>query len=56
MPFVQIVFGKFGNALTGHEANVRISHACLDVDYEVELAMVMGRSAYRVKEAHWSTC
>ncbi|MCS7095021.1 MAG: fumarylacetoacetate hydrolase family protein [Thaumarchaeota archaeon] len=44
-------FGKYSNSLTGHEENVIIPKTSTKVDYEVELAVIIGkRGKYIPKE------
>jgi len=51
VPAVPIVFSKFANALSGHGRPVALPAAAEQYDYEVELAVVMGRRARVVPEA-----
>jgi 2-keto-4-pentenoate hydratase/2-oxohepta-3-ene-1,7-dioic acid hydratase in catechol pathway len=48
IPEVPVVFSKFGNALTGHQAVVPLPEASTQVDYEAELVLVVGRRARNV--------
>jgi 2-keto-4-pentenoate hydratase/2-oxohepta-3-ene-1,7-dioic acid hydratase in catechol pathway len=49
IPGDPIWFAKFENSLVGHGADIVLPRACPDaVDYEVELAVVIGRTATRV--------
>ncbi len=50
VPEVPILFNKFPNALTGHGADVEIPPVTTRMDYEVELAIVIGRRAKAVSE------
>jgi 2-keto-4-pentenoate hydratase/2-oxohepta-3-ene-1,7-dioic acid hydratase in catechol pathway len=48
IPTTPIVFSKFRNALAGHGDDIPIPAVTREVDYEAELALVIGRRAYRV--------
>ncbi len=48
IPEIPVVFGKFSNTLTGHGAVIELPQAGHQVDYEAELAIVMGRRCRRV--------
>jgi 2-keto-4-pentenoate hydratase/2-oxohepta-3-ene-1,7-dioic acid hydratase in catechol pathway len=51
-PGAPLVFGKFPSSVTGHRAEIRWDPAlATQVDYEAELAVVIGRHARRVSEA-----
>ncbi|MFC4601434.1 fumarylacetoacetate hydrolase family protein [Cohnella hongkongensis] len=50
-PAVPLLFSKFGNAIAGQGADVRIPDGTAEVDYEVELGIVIGRTAASVDEA-----
>ena len=51
LPVAPILFAKFATCLVGHEAEVVIPPSSTKVDWEAELAVVMGRTATRVAEA-----
>lgn len=51
IPATPVVFSKYANALTGHRAVVNISEETRELDYEAELAIIIGREASRVAEA-----
>jgi len=52
VPKTPILFNKYNNALAGHRGVIRISEEPTEkVDYEVELVIVMGRTARNVSEA-----
>ncbi|MBC7779007.1 MAG: fumarylacetoacetate hydrolase family protein [Proteobacteria bacterium] len=52
IPPVPILFNKFNNALTGHGSKVKLPTKVDDqFDYEVELVIVIGRTARDVSEA-----
>lgn len=52
IPEVPLLFGKFPNSVVGPDDDIVFSRRiCTEVDYEVELAFVMGRRASRVAEA-----
>lgn len=48
VPDTPILFSKFNNALTGDNAVVTVPPVTTQVDYEVELAVVIGRQASAV--------
>ena len=48
IPQVPILFSKYANALAAHRDSVVIPPETTQADYEVELAVVIGRSARRV--------
>lgn len=50
LPEEPVLFGKFANALVGPGEPVRLPHISNQVDYEAELAVVIGKIAYRVEE------
>lgn len=51
LPVAPILFAKFATSLVGHEAHVVIPPSSDKVDWEAELAVVMGRTATRVAAA-----
>lgn len=51
IPTVPVVFGKFNNALAAHLDMIRIPHESNQVDYEVELTIVIGRRCHRVSSS-----
>ena len=48
VPEYPVLFSKFNNALTGAGADVEIPTGTTNVDYEVELAVVMGKTCKHV--------
>ncbi|MDM5200819.1 fumarylacetoacetate hydrolase family protein [Fictibacillus enclensis] len=50
LPESPILFSKFNNALAGHRQEVKLPARSLQVDYEVELAIVIGKTASKVSE------
>ena len=48
VPEVPVLFSKFNNALAGHGEAVPLSGAAVEYDYEVELAVVIGKTARNV--------
>lgn len=48
VPVEPLLFGKFANSVVGHGARVQIPPSTEKVDYEGELAVVIGRTARRV--------
>lgn len=51
IPTSPILFNKFANALSAHGDSVIIPHTSNEVDYEAELAIIIGKSAKDVDEA-----
>ncbi|UZJ79507.1 fumarylacetoacetate hydrolase family protein [Fictibacillus sp. KU28468] len=49
LPETPILFSKFSNALAGHLQEVKIPERSLQVDYEVELGLVIGKTASKVE-------
>lgn len=51
LPSVPILFGKFGNALGGHDSVIHLPppQVAQKFDYETELVVVMGRAARQVE-------
>ncbi len=50
-PEYPILFNKFNNTLTGHKHNIAIPSVTTQLDYEVELAIVIGKEAKHVAYA-----
>ncbi|CAH1191720.1 putative protein YisK [Paenibacillus auburnensis] len=50
IPQTPILFSKFNNALAGHQEEVPLPAVSQQVDYEAELAIVIGRKAYNVSK------
>jgi 2-keto-4-pentenoate hydratase/2-oxohepta-3-ene-1,7-dioic acid hydratase in catechol pathway len=48
VPDVPVLFSKFNNALAGHGEPVPLSSGASEYDYEVELAVVIGKAAKNV--------
>lgn len=51
LPTFPAAFAKFVSSLTATDAEIRIPSGVRAVDYEVELAVVIGRAAFNVAEA-----
>lgn len=51
IPEIPILFSKFNNALAAHGDEVQLPHGAERVDYEAELAVVIGKTARDVSEA-----
>jgi 2-keto-4-pentenoate hydratase/2-oxohepta-3-ene-1,7-dioic acid hydratase in catechol pathway len=49
-PEVPILFNKFQNALAGHKQNIAVPSVTEKLDYEVELGIVIGKTAKNVSE------
>jgi len=50
-PPVPLLFSKYGNAIAAHGDEIRIPAETLETDYEVELGIVVGRTAASVDQA-----
>lgn len=50
VPEVPVLFSKFNNALTAHGAPISVPEAASEYDYEVELAVVIGKTARYVEK------
>ncbi len=50
IPEYPILFNKFNNTLTGHKCDVALPKVSEQVDYEVELAVVIGKTAKYVSK------
>ncbi|GEN36666.1 MULTISPECIES: fumarylacetoacetate hydrolase family protein [Aneurinibacillus] len=50
LPEAPLLFSKFNNTLTGHRREVKLPAASKQVDYEVELAIVIGKEAKDVEK------
>jgi 2-keto-4-pentenoate hydratase/2-oxohepta-3-ene-1,7-dioic acid hydratase in catechol pathway len=50
-PKSPLLFTKFTNALAGHNANVTLSAISEQIDFEAEMAVVIGKRASKVNEA-----
>ena len=48
-PKVPVLFNKFDNALTGHLQNIKVPRTTERLDHEVELGIVIGKTAKHVK-------
>lgn len=51
LPGAPIVFGKYNSSIIGHGQKIVLPRGVEDVDYEAELAVVIGKRARRVAEA-----
>jgi 2-keto-4-pentenoate hydratase/2-oxohepta-3-ene-1,7-dioic acid hydratase in catechol pathway len=51
IPTSPVLFSKFGNAITGPDAEVAVPPEVEQLDYEAELVVVVGRRARRISEA-----
>ncbi|MCK0472901.1 fumarylacetoacetate hydrolase family protein [Halalkalibacter sp. APA_J-10(15)] len=49
-PEVPILFNKFNNTLTGHQCDIAVPKVTNKLDYEVELAVVIGKNAKNVRK------
>ncbi|MEK5444640.1 MULTISPECIES: fumarylacetoacetate hydrolase family protein [unclassified Fredinandcohnia] len=49
-PEVPILFNKFDNTLTGHNAEIEIPGVTNELDYEVELGIVIGKETKNISE------
>lgn len=50
LPTSPILFSKFNNALSAHNANISIPDGSVQIDYEAELVMVIGKKAKNISE------
>lgn len=50
IPAYPILFNKFSNALAAHEAPIRVPEVTSKMDYEAELGIVIGTTAFNVSE------
>jgi 2-keto-4-pentenoate hydratase/2-oxohepta-3-ene-1,7-dioic acid hydratase in catechol pathway len=50
-PTTPVLFSKFGNTIAAHGEDVPLTDAATQYDYEVELGVVIGKSARNVSEA-----
>ncbi|WP_256756868.1 fumarylacetoacetate hydrolase family protein [Cohnella sp. WQ 127256] len=50
VPKVPVLFPKYNNCLVGHEDDIVIPQEVTQCDYEVELAVIIGRTAKRVSK------
>ncbi len=53
IPEIPTVFTKYSNAVCGHGDPIVLPHVSKQVDYEAELAFVVGRRAKGVRAADW---
>jgi 2-keto-4-pentenoate hydratase/2-oxohepta-3-ene-1,7-dioic acid hydratase in catechol pathway len=51
LPKAPLLFNKLSNALSAHEAPIVLPSISTQVDFEAELAVIIGRTAKRVSEA-----
>jgi 2-keto-4-pentenoate hydratase/2-oxohepta-3-ene-1,7-dioic acid hydratase in catechol pathway len=51
IPTTPVLFSKFGNTIAAHGEDVPLTDAATDYDYEVELGVVIGKTAKNVSEA-----
>ena len=49
-PEVPILFNKFDNTLTGHQSDIPVPNETKELDYEVELGIVIGQKTKNVSE------
>lgn len=49
-PEVPVLFNKFDNALTGHQQEIKVPRTTERLDHEVELGIVIGKTAKHVKK------
>ncbi len=55
-PASPVIFSKYANAVVGPEEAIRLPRASVQVDYEAELAFVIGRRTKHVSEAEAMAC
>lgn len=51
VPEIPVIFAKWHNSLAGPNESITLDGTSNQVDYEAELAFVVGKTAYNVKEA-----
>ena len=51
IPTSPIIFGKYNNVLTGHLEPIQLTAASAEVDYEAELAVIIGKPGKNIKAA-----
>jgi 2-keto-4-pentenoate hydratase/2-oxohepta-3-ene-1,7-dioic acid hydratase in catechol pathway len=51
IPTTPVLFSKFGNTIAAHNEDVPLTDAAKEYDYEVELGVVIGKTAKNVSEA-----
>ncbi|WP_054023432.1 fumarylacetoacetate hydrolase family protein [Bacillus sp. FJAT-28004] len=51
IPTSPILFNKFANSLSAHDDKVELPHTSNEVDYEAELAIIIGKAAKNIEEA-----
>ena len=51
IPETPVLFGKYNNSLAAHQQTIKLLPVAEKVDYEVELVIVMGKTAVNVSEA-----
>jgi len=57
VPTSPLLFSKYNNSLNSHNGVIRLpADVAFKFDYEVELVVVMGRTAHRVSEAEALSC
>lgn len=57
VPTSPLLFSKYNNSLNSHNGVIRLpTDVAFKFDYEVELVVVMGRTAHRVSEAEAMSC
>jgi len=51
IPTIPVIFSKLANTIVGHEDTVSMPRVSTDLDYEAELAVVIGRRGRYIKES-----
>jgi 2-keto-4-pentenoate hydratase/2-oxohepta-3-ene-1,7-dioic acid hydratase in catechol pathway len=51
IPKAPVLFNKYNNALSCHGGTIKLPKAATKFDYEVELQMIVGKTAFEVSEA-----
>jgi len=56
IPGSPVLFSKFNNSLAAHQQTIKLSPLAEKIDYEVELVIVIGKTAKDVSEAEALSC
>jgi 2-keto-4-pentenoate hydratase/2-oxohepta-3-ene-1,7-dioic acid hydratase in catechol pathway len=56
IPASPVLFSKFNNSLAAHQETVKLSPLAEKIDYEVELVIVIGKTAKNVSKAEALSC
>lgn len=56
IPTSPVLFNKFNNTLTAHQSTIKLSPFAEQIDYEVELVIVIGKTTTNVAESEALSC